>query len=119
VVTASFLGAGGTGYTITGMAIADGGLGDLVASKREKVPGPGGEVFQGEILVLDKTAGATVGVFEMFLDGDAYIYQFGDMTIARKHVIVCHKGKSTISVGLGAATTHLAKHGDTLGPCGP
>ncbi len=118
VVTANFLGAGGAGYAITGLAINDSGLGDLVAAKSEKIPGPGGAFLQGEILTLDKANGATIDTFQMFLNGGAYIYQFGDMTVARKHVTVCHNDKNTITVGFKAAMQHIDKHGDTLGPCG-
>ena len=83
VVTANFLGPGGTDYTITGLAIIDSGSGDLVASKKEKEPGSEGEVFQGEILVLDKSDGSTIRTFDMFQFGIAYIYEFGDMTITQ------------------------------------
>ena len=88
-----------------------------MAAKREKVGGRGGTVMQGEILVLDKADGATADAFPMFLDGVAYIYQFGDMTIGHEKVTVCHKDKKTISVGFEAALKHIDKHGDTLGPC--
>lgn len=33
-------------------------------------------------------------------------------------VTLCHKGK-TISVGAKATAKHIAKHGDTAGPCAP
>ncbi len=35
----------------------------------------------------------------------------------QENVVVCHKGKRTLTVAGPAAQAHL-DHGDTLGPCG-
>jgi len=55
---------------ITGLAIRDAGTGDIVASDRDN----------NEIHVVDRTDGSITGSYGMTLDGEAYDYDFGDMT---------------------------------------
>ncbi|WP_336036685.1 SipW-dependent-type signal peptide-containing protein [Halobacterium yunchengense] len=55
---------------ITGLAIRDAGTGDIVASDRDN----------DEIHVVDRTDGSITESYSMTLDGDAYDYDFGDMT---------------------------------------
>lgn len=59
-----------TGY-MTGLAIQSAGTGDLVSSSED----------DDAIVVLDKQDGSEVTQHEMRLDGDAYSYGFGDMTV--------------------------------------
>jgi predicted ribosomally synthesized peptide with SipW-like signal peptide len=56
--------------TITGLAIRDGGTGDIVASDRDN----------DEIVIIDRTDGSITDRYPMMLDGDAYEYDYGDMT---------------------------------------
>jgi hypothetical protein len=55
---------------VTGLAIRDAGTGDIVASDRDN----------DEIHVVDRTDGSITDSYAMTLDGDAYEYDFGDMT---------------------------------------
>lgn len=58
-----------TGSSLTGMAVRDAGLGDLVGSSRT----------DDAIIVLDKSTGQRTATFPMKLNGSPYAYTNGDM----------------------------------------
>ena len=100
-VVGTFLGAGQEA-TITGMAVLDGGLGDLLLS--EESPGTG---MAGELLVLDRDTGAELDRFEMANAGcTTYFHATGDLSNGALRPAECF-----LVVGDGPGTAPLYELG--------
>ena len=75
------------GDALTGLAIRDGGVGDILGSRP---PGPAsgsGGPGPGEIIRFDRNTCSVEQRYDMILDGEAYLYESGDMATGTRCVL--------------------------------
>ncbi|AGN02239.1 von Willebrand factor type A [Salinarchaeum sp. Harcht-Bsk1] len=97
---------GGLDVRITGLAIRNGGTGNLVASDRDN----------DEIVVVERTDGTIQDRYPMTLGGEAYEYDYGDMSAGRYCGEVFRRGTLRADLDALASGTGIPLDGNRATP---